>query len=47
METKITLFDDSTVKRLRILLRSFDKFNSNIDIYEACIMKKIKALKDE
>ncbi len=47
METKVTLLEDSTVKRLKILLRNFDKFNSNIDIYEVCIKKKIKELKEE
>lgn len=47
METKNTLLEDSTVKRLRKLLRSFDKFNSKIDIYEACIKKKFEKLKEE
>lgn len=47
METKLTLLEDSTIKRLKILLRNFDKFNSKIDIYEACIKKKFEKLKEE
>ncbi len=47
METKNTLLKDNTINRLRQLLRNFDKFNSKLDIYEACIKKKFEELKEE
>ena len=47
METKTTLLNNNdTVKRLRELLRSFDKYN-NTDIYELYIKKKLKDTKKE
>ena len=47
METKTTLSSDGTIKKLRKLLRSLDKFNSSIDIYDLCIKKKLKDKKEE
>lgn len=42
METKNTLSDDETIIKLKKLLRNFDKFNKNIDMYTLCIKKNFK-----
>lgn len=42
METGTTLSNEETIAKLKKLLRSFDKFNNNIDIYALCIKKNLK-----
>ncbi len=45
MEIETTFSDEDTIKRLRKLLWSFDKYSNSADLYSLYIRKKLKKVK--